>query len=90
MRTHHITKDGRSIAIKDLTTKHLINIISRIKRLADSGIIVKYRYGGHGSTADEMWYDETIEHLKGEKVLKYYDYDVYANELKYRENNLKN
>lgn len=69
----HKTKDGKKIKLADLELSHLENIIKWIERKAKEGLTV--RYGGSGSCAEDMWYDEDIYFgEKAKRQLNFYDY----------------
>jgi len=59
-----------------LELSHLQNIIKFINKKATEGLTI--RMGG-GSTAEDIWYDESI--IYGEAVRKKLNYYDYKNEL---------
>lgn len=68
---YHITSDGKQIAIQNLTTEHLKNIINWIEKKAEEGVLVSY--------------DPYLEALlKGEDAKRHFNYSVYINELNRR------
>lgn len=75
----HITQDGRSIRLKDLSDNHLNNIIRKIERKAKEGCFIR---SGGGFCPEDYWYDE--EQIYGDEVLDYFDYDYYMDEKKRR------
>lgn len=77
----HETKDGQLIKLSDLETFHLKNIIKHIERRAKEGITVQY--GGSGSSAEDMWYDEDV--FYGKEAKEHLHYEIYKKELKRRE-----
>lgn len=77
---YHRTSDGKEIAIKNLTTEHLINIINWIEKKAEKGVIVAY--GDTGPSADDYFYDEVL--LKGEDAKLHLNYSIYKTELNRR------
>ena len=78
----HETKDGKKIKLIDLELGHLKNIIKSIERKVKEGLTV--RYGGCGSCAEDMWYDEEICYgEEAKRKLNFYDYKA---ELKRRVN----
>lgn len=76
----HKTKTGEKILLKDLTDKHLLSIIALLERRAKKGITI--RYGGSGSSAEDMWYDEEI--VKGPRALFIMHYHHYYTEKQKR------
>lgn len=84
----HITKDGKSIKLKDLSDNHLNNIINLIKRRAKGGITLGT---GGGVDLNDMWYEEKI--LYGKEAKKMLKYKKYVKERKRRtkliESNIK-
>lgn len=78
MKTHHKCKDGKKIAIKDMTTSHLQATIKILQKIAKEGI--RLRDGG-GSDGD-YWYEET--YLSEEQSLKYLGVKYYQDELNSR------
>lgn len=83
-KTHHTTKDGVKIAIKDLETDHLINIIKWIEKMADKGFTITSG-GGCSYDIDTLWFDEDT--YKGESAKQYLGYDSYVEELDKRDRN---
>lgn len=77
MKTHHTTKDGKEIPIKDLETDHLKNIIRWIEEKSNKGFTITTGSSGH--SGDEYWCDQ--DHYHGERAKKYLDYDAYVKEL---------
>jgi hypothetical protein len=75
---YHKIKDGKKIKLADLELIHLENIIKWIKRKAKEGLIVVY--GGSGSSAEDMWYDEdTLFGEDAKRQLNFYDYTEELN-----------
>ena len=73
----HTTKDGRQIALQDLTNSHLINTIGFIERAAERGVSEI-----HMGCVEDPWYDEAIVFGKDAKDLM--NYDKYVSEAKRR------
>jgi hypothetical protein len=72
----HKMKNGESIALKDMSNKHLINTIKLYQRKAKKGLSVSY--GGYCP----MYYDEDV--IYGNEALQILDYDEYLKELNSR------
>ena len=78
---YHTTKNGKKIKLADLELSHLKNILKLIERKAKKGLVI--RYGGSGSSAEDMWYDEDIYFgKKAKRELNFYNYKA---ELERRE-----
>lgn len=75
MKKYHITKDGRKIALTDLSDTHLNNIIAFIERKATTGITV---LSGGGWSHEDYWFDE--DEIVGDEVLKLFGYNAYIAE----------
>jgi hypothetical protein len=76
----HVTKDGRTVPLKDIGLNHLINIIKYIERRAKEGVrVVSACYG-----VDMMDMDFIEEVFHGQNALDIMNYDSYVNELKRR------
>jgi hypothetical protein len=78
----HVTKDGKTIPLKDITNSHLINIIKHIERKAKEGLYVVS--GCYGVDMMDMDFNEEVFH--GQNALDIMNYDAYVNELKRRRN----
>jgi len=80
------TKAGVRIEVKDMKTSHIINALNMIENKCIYGFTVITRYGGYGSLAEDMWYDEDQKHYEGKKALRYFNgTDYLFEELKKRE-----
>ena len=80
----HVTKDGKTVPLKDIGLNHLINIIEYIERRAEEGVcVVSECYG-----VDMMDMDFNEEVFCGQNALKRMDYDAYVNELNRRKEKL--
>ena len=79
-KRNHIDINGKSTAIKDLTTPHLKNIIAMMERKAALG--VKVESGSWGCDSIEMDYDCQI--MYGADALARTSYPAYIAELKAR------
>jgi len=80
------TKDGVRIEVKDMETSHIINALNFIENKCIYGFTVTTRYGGSGSLAEDMWYDESQEYYEGKRALRYFENSDYLfKELKERE-----
>lgn len=55
---YHITKNGSKILLKDMTDKHLVNTINRIKRLAEEGVVLES--GSLSFVYDDFSYDREV------------------------------
>jgi hypothetical protein len=78
----HKTKDGKKIKLADLELSHLENIIKWIERKAKEGLT---RREGGGSTAEDMWCDETTYY--GKEAKRLLKFSEYKSELERRQNN---
>jgi hypothetical protein len=76
----HVTKDGETIPLRNLTDSHLVNIIKYIEKRSKEGICVVPAYYG----VDMMDMDFNEEVLYGQKALDIMNYDAYVNELNRR------
>lgn len=76
----HVTKDGETIPLRNLTDSHLVNIIKHIERKAKEGLCVVFQY--HGVDMMDMDFNEEV--LYGQKALDIMNYDAYINELNRR------
>ena len=72
----HRTKTGQVMLVSDMDDKHLMNTIAMIRRKAEEGIAVIC--GGRGSSAEDMWADETF--YKGNEALDEMGYSNYTAE----------
>jgi len=77
---YHTTKTGDRIALCDLETDHLKNIIKLMVRKSSDGLII--RSGGGGPDCSDMWYDE--ETLFGKAALDNMGYEHYVKEYESR------
>ena len=76
-----ITSTGKEIRICDMETTHIRNAIAFIQRKAKEGLTVLY--GGCGSEAEDMWYDEEV--YFGKAVYNYFpQYNDLKKEYKHR------
>jgi len=73
------TKEGELIKYSEITDSHLLNILRWIEKKAVEGIILVV---GGGFCAEDMWGDKYA--IKGNDVLKHYDYNLLVNEAKKR------
>ena len=80
---YHITKDGRKILIKDMTTEHLINTIRILKKKAKEGIVIDI---GRSPDGDIVYRSGSIT-ISEETALRMMNYYSYKKELERR--NLK-
>ena len=73
----HTTKDGRKIALKDLTDNHLVNTIKFIEKAVGRGVSEIYM-----GCIEDPWYDEVT--LYGKDAKDMMNYDKYVSEAKRR------
>lgn len=81
MERNHTDINGKSTAIKDLTTPHLKNIIAMLKRAAKRG--VELESGAFGWDSCEMDYNCDV--VYGRDALDAMNYQAYVDELTSRE-----
>lgn len=79
MRDKHVTGDGRTILIKDMTDNHLLNTIRLFSKKMEEGLVVR---SGGGSCLDDFWYDEDV--FYGKEAEQMIGLDKYKKEAKRR------
>lgn len=62
----HITKDGKSINIRDMGDTHLLNTIKYYKRKAKEGVVIEY---GGGNCLEDIWYDKEVVYNEEAELL---------------------
>ena len=78
----HTTRDGRKVALTDMSDRHLANTIAHIARRATEGVTV-HRGGGDAiSGTDGSWYEEEVVH--GDEALAALGYQHYIDEQEWR------
>ena len=77
----HVTKDGKTVPLKDIGLNHLINIIKYIEKRSRDGLHVS-TWCGWSADPDSMCYQE--DYVKGDEALSVLNYDTYVNELNRR------
>jgi hypothetical protein len=76
----HTQRDGTQVALTDMTDAHLLNTLARIRRRAETGVLVQF--GSAFVHDDEPWSDETI--LYGREAWAFMHGDAYAHEARRR------
>lgn len=79
----HVTKDGETIPLRDITDSHLVNIIKYIEKRSREGFYVSMISCWNPPDPDSMYYEE--DYVKGGEALSILNHDAYVNELKRRE-----
>ncbi len=77
----HISQNGKETLLYELPLGHLINIIAKIERDAEEGILRPI------IILNDRDYEKGEEIINGQSVLDYLNYDLYVNELKRRQGN---
>lgn len=79
----HVTKDGKTIPLRDITDSNLVNIIKYIEKRSREGFYVSMISCWNPADHDSMDYQE--DYVKGGEALSILNHDTYVNELKRRE-----
>ncbi len=74
----HTTKDGVDIALKDMSDRHLTNLLNIMRRKSVDGVLIRWGCMDY----DCVDYDEYM--IFGDEVLQMINYYEYFNELKGR------